>query len=266
MSFAVVSYTYSAGNVLLDTSLPLEGTTAHTHSITGAYVRSIDVFGLSGRFTAAVPLATAEWDAERGGSDTSTVRTGVGDPFLSFGVGLLGAPALRAKDMAGYRPGTLIGASVGVSIPVGQYDSEKFFNLGTNRWRFVPGVGVSRYTGRWTFELQLRAWLSTTNRDFYNGNTVEQDPMFGFQLHAEYTFRRGLWAGVSFGQTFGGETTLNGDKKDDPQTNNRFGVTLAIPIGSAWALKAGYYAGISVRAGGDFDTVAVGIQYRWGGM
>ncbi|MGB5528180.1 MAG: transporter [Gemmatimonadota bacterium] len=251
--------------MLLDESLPLEGTEAQLHSITPAYVRSIDFFGLSGRLTAAVPLANGKWSAEIDGRDSSTVRTGFGDPLVSLGVGLLGAPALRAADMATYRPRTLLGASLRVRVPIGQYNNSKFFNLGTNRWKFVPGVGVAQYVGRWVFEAHLRAWFSTTNRDFFGGNTVAQDPLFGFQLHAEYAFKRGLWGALSFGQSFGGATTVNGVEGDNAQTNNRFGATLAIPIQKTWSLKAAYAAGLSTRFGGDFDTFAIALQYRWGG-
>jgi hypothetical protein len=265
MNFGVLSYGYSTGNVLLDESLPLEGTTAKLHSITAAYVRSIDFFGLSGRLTAVVPFADGKWSAVIDGRDSSTVRTGLGDPFVALGVGLLGAPALRARDMATYRPRTLVGASLRVRVPIGQYNSEKFFNLGTNRWKFVPAVGVAQYVGRWVFEAHLRAWFSTTNTDFFGGNTVAQDPLFGFQLHAEYTFKRGLWAAASFGQNYGGATTVNGVHGDNEQINNRFGLTLAVPIAATWSLKAAYAAGLSTRFGGDFDTLAIGLQYRWGG-
>jgi hypothetical protein len=265
MNFGILSYVYSSGDVLLDEALPLEGTQARLHSIAAAYVRSIDFFGLSGRLTAVVPFADGKWSAVIDGRDSSTVRTGLGDPFVALGVGLLGAPAMSAGDMATYRPRTLVGASLRVRVPIGQYNSAKFFNLGTNRWKFMPAVGVAQYVGRWVFEAHLRAWFSTTNPDFFDGSTVAQDPLFGFQLHAEYTFKPGLWAAASFGQNYGGATTVNGVHGDNAQVNNRFGLTMAVPIQKTWSLKAAYAAGLSTRFGGDFDTVAIGLQYRWGG-
>jgi hypothetical protein len=126
-------------------------------------------------------------------------------------------------------------------------------------------VGVSQYLGRFTLEGYASAWFFTTNNDFFNGSTVAQAPMFGFQLHASYAFRRGLWGAVSFGQTFGGRLTVDGDEKEDDQTNNRFGATLAIPVLAAHALKLAYSGGVSTRAGADFDTFIVAWQYRWGG-
>ncbi len=265
MNFVLLAYTYSSGDVLLDATLPLEDTDARLHSITAAYVRSIDFFGLSGRITAVVPFANGEWNAQIDGRDSSTVRTGLGDPAIALGVGLFGAPALRAADMATYRPRTLVGAGVRVRVPLGQYDSSKFFNLGTHRWQVSPGVGVAQYVGRLLFEAYVRAWFSTTNHDFFGGNTVAQDPLFGFQLHAEYAFKRGFWGAVSFGQSFGGASEVNGVKKDNAQNNNRFGVTLAIPVQKVWSLKAGYTSGISTRFGANFDRATIALQYRWGG-
>jgi hypothetical protein len=265
MNFGVLGYVYSSGNVLLDDALPLEGTTARLHSITAAYVRSIDFFGLSGRLTAVLPFANAKWSAKIDGRDSSTVRTGLGDPLISLGVGLFGAPALRAADMATYRPRTLVGASVRVRVPLGQYNSSKFFNIGTNRWQVISGIGVAQYVGRWVLEAYVLARFSTTNTNFFGGSTVAQAPLFGFQLHAEYAFRRGLWAAVSFGQRYGGASTVNGVKQDNAQTNNRFGVTLAIPVEKAWSVKAAYTAAISTRAGANFDSIAIAFQYRWGG-
>ena len=53
VDFGAVGYVYSSGNVLLDEALPLEDTQAQLHSIFASYVRSIDLFGLSGRISAS---------------------------------------------------------------------------------------------------------------------------------------------------------------------------------------------------------------------
>jgi len=70
---------------------------------------------------------------------------------------------------------------------------------------------------------------------------------------------------VSFGQSYGGASTVDGVKQDNAQANNQLGVTLAIPLQRAWSVKAGYTAGISTRVGADFDSIAIAFQYRWGG-
>ena len=265
MSFGAVGYGYSVGNVMLDQALPLEDTRARVHGFSAGFARTIDVLGLSGRVSVAVPFATSTWSGELSGVDTSTTRTGFGDPLVAVAVNFLGAPALCGSEYATYRPTTVVGASLKLRVPLGQYEHTKFFNLGTHRWMVSPRVGVAQYVGRLTVEGYASVWFFTTNGDFFNGSVLSQDPIVGFQLHASYTFRRGLWAAVSAGQMLGGSLTIDGVDKDNAQTNNRFAVTLAIPVSTRHSLKVAYSSGISTRAGADFDTVVAAWQYRWGG-
>ena len=111
----------------------------------------------------------------------------------------------------------------------------------------------------------MSAWFFTPNGDFFSGSTVAQAPMVSFQLHASYAFRRGFWGAVSFGQSLGGATTVDGVDSDNAQSNNRVGATLAVPLSTAHALKLAFTSGITTRAGADFDTFVFAWQYRWGG-
>jgi hypothetical protein len=178
MNFGLISYAYSVGNVVLDQSLPIEGTEATMHAITPAYARSIDFFGLSGRLTAVLPMATCKWRANLDGVDTSTVRTGFGDPLIAFSFNFIGSPALDLAKFAGYKTSTVVGFSLKARIPIGQYNESKFFNLSTGRWLFSPRLGIARSIGRFVFEGYASVWFFTKNDNFYGGNTVEQDPMY----------------------------------------------------------------------------------------
>ncbi len=265
MNFALLGYGYSVGNVVLDQSLPIEGTEANLHSVSAAYARSIDFFGLSGRITALLPVATCKWRADLDGVDTSTVRTGLGDPMIALSVNFYGAPALPLAKFAGYKNNTMIGFSLKVRVPVGQYNDNKFFNLSSGRWQVSPRIGIAQVLGRFVLEGYASAWFFTTNNNFYGGNTLAQDPMFSLQLHAIYQFKRGFWGAFSFGQSYGGETIFNGVASNNAQTNNRTGLTLVFPVSASNSLKAAFTSGITTRAGADFDTFIVAWQYRWGG-
>lgn len=61
MNSAIVGYSYSVGNVMLDEALPIEGTESRLNAVTVGYGRTIDVFGLMGRAAVIVPLATGRW-------------------------------------------------------------------------------------------------------------------------------------------------------------------------------------------------------------
>jgi hypothetical protein len=263
MSFGILAYGYSFGNVLLDQSLPLEGVKARIHGATAAYAHSVGLFGRSAQVAVALPTAHATWRGRVAGTDSSTTRIGLGDPLVSLSVNLYGAPALEIAEYATYRPRTLVGMTVKVRVPVGQYDDSKFFNLGSNRWSFSPRLGVARYMGRFTVEGYGAAWFFTTNSNFFGGSRVSQSPIYALQAHASYTHRPGLWGAVSFGQSFGGSLVVDDVDNGQSQTNNRIGVTAAIPVSGRHSFKLAYTVGFSTRAGADFDTIVAAWQVRW---
>ena len=60
-------------------------------------------------------------------------RCPAGDPRFRFSVNFYGAPALSLQEFA-YEQDLILGASLQVSAPLGQYDADKLVNIGTNRW------------------------------------------------------------------------------------------------------------------------------------
>ena len=266
MNFLALAYSYSDGNVLHDHSIPLENTNVKMNAISLAFARSIDIFGLSGRISAAIPIATATWFANLNGVDTSTTRTGLTDPLIVIATNFIGAPALKGKEFLAYKQNTSVGVSLKLRVPIGQYNDEKIFNLGTNRWTMGVRLGVSHKISQLVLEAYLNALFFTSNANFYGGNTVSQDPLYAVQLHLTYIFSPGLWAAASFGQNYGGETTVNGVAQESTQKNNRWEVTLAIPLSSAFSLKFAYAGGITTRYGANLEAIFAIVQYRWGGL
>ena len=159
VNFAGFGYGYSFGNVLLDPAVPLEDGTGKVHSLLGAYVRTFSLFGMSAKADAVVPFAVGDWEGRLAGQDTSRSASGMGDPAVRLSVNFVGAPALEMPRFMTYRQGTVVGASLRVIAPLGQYDESKLINLGTNRWTFVPRVGVSQRLGRWNLEGVTAAWF-----------------------------------------------------------------------------------------------------------
>ena len=102
--------------------------------------------------------------------------SGFGDPLFRFSMNFYGAPALSLKEFANYRQDLIVGASLQVTAPLGQYDNSKLLNLGNNRWSFKPELGISKAWGPWTVEVAPSATFYTDNTDFYNGGTLSQAP------------------------------------------------------------------------------------------
>jgi hypothetical protein len=177
---------------------------------------------------------------------------------------LFGAPALSVKNFANYKQDLIVGVSLQVSVPLGQYDDSKLINLGSNRWSFKPELGISKAWGPWTFELAPSVTFFSNNTDFVGGNTFAQAPFYAVQGHILYTFQSGVWMALDGVYFAGGRTALNGVKSDNEQANTRAGFTLALPIDTHNSLKLSASTGITTRTGSEFSAVGVAWQYRWG--
>jgi hypothetical protein len=251
---------------LADSSLPVEGANAEVEVAALRYLRSIDVFGKAGRFEVVVPYSSGDWRGVLDGVPRRRTVSGFADPRFKFGVNLVGAPALRGQDFRGYRQRTIVGASLQLIAPLGQYDSSRLINLGSNRWTLRPQLGLSRvFSQHWSTEVTATAWFFEDNDDYYDGQRLEQDPLYALQAHLIYSFRPGLWAGLAYGIADGGRSEIDGVQRNDFQENQRWGLAFAFALNRRHGVKLAAVTGLSTRIGADADTVSVAYQYMWGG-
>jgi len=265
LNFAVAAYSRSNGGVGFDPSVPLENAHARVDSVALAYVRTLDVLGNSGSVGLVLPFARFSGSATLNGAEESRDISGGADPALRVAVNFYGAPAMTAAEFANYRQDLIVGASLTVTAPLGQYDPTRVVNLGTNRWSAKPELGLSQAAGPWTFELSGAATFFTRNDDYFGGNLRDQDPIYSTQVHITRQLGRGMWAAASATYYVGGRTSLNGVARADRLAGSRFGATFALPLGGGHSLKLFASTGLYARTGTDFDTLGVAWQYRWGG-
>ena len=172
--------------------------------------------------------------------------------------------ALSLKEFRNYQQDTIMGFTLKLTAPLGDYDSDKLLNIGTNRWSFEPGIGISKALEKWTLEASAAAAFYTDNNDFNNGQTRQQDAVYSTQLHVTRTFPRNVWIAVSATYYTGGRTTVEGVNSNDLQENWRTGFTLALPVNLYHSIKLFGSSGISTRTGSDYDALGIVWQYRWG--
>lgn len=263
-SFLVVGYSENRGGVSFDTALPVTDPALRVRTGVLGFATVLDLWGRSAKFDIAVPYGWLSGSANYRGTEIQREVDGLGDPLLRLSWNFHGAPALSAREFRSYRQDLIVGASLQVSVPVGQYDSSKLVNLGTNRWFFKPEIGASKALGRWTVEAQAAVTFFSTNDDFFGGNRREQDPLYSLQAHVIYDIGAGKWVSVDATHFGGGRTTLNGTLNDDLQQNWRVGVTLALPVTAQHSVKLFASSGLSARTGNSFDTLGLAWQYRWG--
>jgi hypothetical protein len=265
INFLLGGYVYSDGGLATSGSSPLKDAELTMDIGIVAYARTMDAWGKSAKFDVILGYSDLSGEAMVAGETRTRNISGCLDPRLRFSVNFLGAPALSVQEFANYQQDLIVGASVQVSAPLGQYDEHRLVNLGNNRWYVKPDIGISKAWGDFTLELSGGVFLFTDNTEFFNGKKLEQDPVYTTQLHATYNLGRGIWAAVSGTYDHGGRTTIDGVRSDDQQDNSRAGITLALPVNRYNSVKLYASTPIHTTAGGDFDLLGILWQHRWGG-
>jgi hypothetical protein len=264
VNFLVLGFGSSTGDVVVDPSLPIEDVEATVNTAVLGMGTTFNLFGRTALAAAVFPYARADVSGRVGEDVASVSRSGVADPRLKLSVNLRGGRALAVGEFARAERSTIIGVSLTVIPPIGQYYPAKLINVGANRWAFKPEVGLSRLIRRWTAEGYAGVWFATANDEFYPGSLLRtQRPIVALQGHASYTMKPALW--VAFDATWysGGRTTVNGVDKNDLRRNSRVGATLSLPLTRQQSLKIAGTSGATTRFGEDFKTIAVAWQLSW---
>jgi hypothetical protein len=265
LNFAIAAYGYAQGGVVADPSVPLENANIHIHSSIVAFARALNLGGHAAKMDVVLPYAWLDGTADFAGQPRQRTVSGPGDPRVRLSVNLYGAPALSPREFATFRQDLIVGVSLQVAVPLGQYDADKLVNIGTHRWALKPELGVSKRWGPWTLELALAASFYGTNHDFFGGKTREQDPIYSAQTHLVFNSRSGRWLALDGTLYTGGRTTVDGVQGQDLQRNSRLGATVGLPMNARNSIKLYASTGVSTRTGSDFNAGGIAWQYRWGG-
>ena len=264
LNFLILGYGYTQGDVAFDSSSPIKDAQLTVHGAALGYARALDVFGMAGKFDALLPFASLNGTAKVFGEERERQVSGLGDPRVRFSLLWYGAPALTLEEFADYKADFIIGSSLAVTLPLGQYDTHKLVNIGTHRWSFKPEIGISKTLGPLTLELATSATFYTVNDDFFVHRTLKTDPLFAVQAHVIYHTRVGLWMAVDTTYYAGGKTTVDGEEGERNE-NVRVGLTIAVPIDRHNSVKLYGSTGAVARVGGSFNAAGIAWQYRWVG-
>jgi hypothetical protein len=264
LNFLIAGYVYAQGKMAFDPELPIADADFQQLSGAVAYVRSFEFLGQSAKFDVIAPYSAFSARALVNGQPHEREMSGFGDPRFRVSVNLVGAPALSLKEFANFKQDLIVGVSLQVSAPLGQYDDTKLLNLGNNRWSFRPELGFSKAWGPWTFEIAPSVAFFTVNPDFFNGKKFEQAPLYIVRSHLIFNFKSGGWISLDGVYFRGARTTVDGNPGDNEQENVRTGFTLGLPIDRRNSIKLNVGTGVYTRTGSQFSNVAMAWQYRWG--
>ena len=261
-TFLNVTGVFSDGDISFDPALPIDDAHSTVGGVGIGIARTLSIAGRFASMGVGIPLVAGHVEGLVFDQFQETSRLGQSDLAMRVAVNLYGAPAMTLKEFAAYRATTIVGVSLTVGAPVGQYDSTKYINLGTNRWSFRPELGISRTRGRWTFEGDLGLLFFTDNTNYVNRSTRAQAPIVGLQGHLIHTWRPGFWIAADGNYWKGGRVTTNGTPQVSEQENSRIGATFAYPI-RRQQLRFSYSFGAYTTVGGDFQSVGMSYTYVW---
>lgn len=263
MNFLIVGTGQSQGALETSPELELENENLKVNAIVLAYAKAFDLFGKSAKVDFILPLSNIDGTAEQNGVQLNRDVRGVGDIKARVSVNILGSPALSLKDFMQYKQDIIVGLSLQVTAPTGQFDDTKLINIGTNRWSVKPGIGISKAFGNTVLELSADAEFYSTNDEFIYGK-MKRDPVYSVQAHIVYSMKNKMWFALGANYYEGGETTIKGIANDNALSNSRLGAVFALPIDKKNSIKIVGSTGVSTRTGTDFNSILVAWQYRWG--
>jgi hypothetical protein len=262
-----LTWSFYDGGLNLSNNVPITGASA-TYGVSSiSLYHSISLLGRSANITASLPYAIGTFSGDVLGTNKSVYRSGLADFTARFSVNLMGAPAMQPQDFVKWKQKRILGASLRIVAPTGQYSPTKLVNWGINRWAFKPELGYSERWGHWVLDGYGGVWFYTGNPAFYavpEPKPQTQQPIGSFEGHLSYSVKGRAWASLDGNFWWGGVTALNGFRNPGTkQTSSRLGGTVSIPFTRHQSIKVAYNHGTYIRFGGDYSNLQVGWQYSW---
>ena len=263
-----LAWSYYNGGLNLNGSVPVTGATGTYQIPSLSYYHSFGLFGRSANLTGFLPYGVGTFQGSVLGTHRQIYRSGLFDLGVRFSVNLKGGPAMAAPEFAKWKQKSLLGASLIVVAPTGQYDPTHLVNWGIHRWAFKPELGYSRRWGNWLLDGYGGVWFYTINNAFYSVPKPEpqtESPIGSFEGHLSYDFNKPrCWVSLDGNFWFGGTTSLNSiPNADTRQTSSRIGATASFRLWKHQTIKISYSDGTYIRFGGNYQSVSVAWQYSW---
>ena len=262
-----LTWSYFNGGVNFNGAVPITGATGIYNVSSFTYYRCFSFFGRSANIAASLPYAVGNFQGQFQQEQRSVYRSGLVDFGVRFSVNLMGGPAMPPEKFAKWKQKVLLGASLRVVAPTGQYDPTKLVSWGINRWAFKPEFGYSEQWGNWLVDAYAGVWFYTTNQQSFSLPVPQpqtEQPVGALEGHLSRNFKFGTWASLDANFWWGGITSLSGIQNlATKQTGSRIGGTVAWRFARHQSLKVSYSNGTYVRFGGNYQAVQAAWQYSW---
>jgi hypothetical protein len=262
-----LTYSFYNGSLQFNGAAPITNATGTYGVSVLTFYHAFGFLGRSANVNASLPYAVGNFQGNVVGLQQQIYRSGLVDLAARVSVNLRGGPSMPIQELRKWRQKTLLGVSLKVVAPTGQYDPTKLVNWGANRWAFKPEFGYSKRRGNVVFDSYAGVWFYTANPRYYSPPVPKrqsQEPIGSFEGHLSYDLRSRLWFSLDGNFWFGGVTSLTGIANPATrQTSSRIGATASFPLGKTQSMKVSYNNGDYVRFGGNYQSLSVAWQYSW---
>ena len=255
-SFAIYG-TYFQGNESADGSRVIQGAKVDAYLGVLQYTQTFALAGEQVQAFGILPFGQLKGSVSRPSGTTTTSVSGLGDASIGAMVGLVGAPALSAKEYSEYRPGFTLGALAKLFVPTGEYDSSRPINLGGNRWSLQLGAPIVQYLGKSlgdpslvSLELTPSVTFFTVNNDPPNADTLKQRPLAKLEGHVTRNIGSAFWVSADAFLARGGETTTDGTRDGNSQRSLGLGATAGIAFSDTMSGGVTYGKVVRSNTGG----------------
>ena len=260
-----LTYGFYDGSLEFNGALPVTNSTGTYNVPVFSIYHSFNMFGHFANVVAALPYAVGHFQGDFRQESVRIYRSGLVDTTYRLAVNLKGGPPMEVPEFHKWHQKTLIGMSLKVVAPTGQYDPTKLINWGANKWAFKPELGYSQRWGKVVLDAYVGAWFFTNNRAYFTGrNELSQAPIGAFEGHLSYDWKSRTWVSLDGNFWYGGQTSLNGiSNVNTRQTSSRVGVTGSLRLDKHQSLKLSYSNGAYARFGGDYNNISLAWQWSW---
>ena len=259
------AFAYAQSNASIDTAIVIAGAKLDLYQGSFSYSR---YFGLAHRlFWVTGNLPAGRLNGSISGTRVQGSVAGMGDSACQIGGLLKGGPALSVEQFASYKPTTIVGLSLIITVPTGLYDSGKVLNLGSDRWSFKPEIALTHPFGaeqKWQVDTYANVYFFTDNTSYRRGEVLRQDPLPGIEGHLSYSFLNNLWASFDARYSFRGATSLNGVSQDNAQRNFSLGSEVSFSLNARNTFTFVYDKAVVHENGPALAGFSLKYAYTWG--
>lgn len=251
---------HTSGDVVPDPSLPITGFDSKINSFFLGYRHTLDLWGRTANLVLELPYADGTTRAALdSGPRLEREYQGFGDIAATLSVNVVGAPSISREGFRDLilKPHPLIGVSLKLVTPTGNYDKDRIVNVGANRWALKAELGyIQPLAPGWLFELDAGVWVFGDNDEFVGGDR-EQAPISSLQAHLVHEINSDLWVSLDLNAYRGGRSTVGGRRLDDLQRDSRIGFTLVFPVARGHLIKTSYMHGSLNDRDESFNTFQI---------